>query len=102
MSLKTILADYAHCKHCGRVIAWDDWSYTHLDGWANCRKADKSDELDEAKHCEVLASHPINPQPASRDEAFQIPIIAFVVGEDGARHPWRKGDPIPILTITGR
>lgn len=95
------IPDYAYCKHCGRVIAWDDWCYTHLDGWANCRKTDKQDELNEAVHCEVETRCPIEPQPASVDEAYRLPILAFVIGEDGTKHPWRKGEPIPVLTITG-
>lgn len=91
---------YAHCKNCGRVIVDDDWCYVHLDGWANCRLPEKQDELDNSRVAEVLTSHPIDPQPASDTEARNIPIIAFVVDESGVRHPWRKGDPMPTLTIT--
>ncbi len=28
--------DFHYCKNCGEVIAWDDYSYVHLGGWADC------------------------------------------------------------------
>jgi hypothetical protein len=93
--------DYVYCKHCGRVLVWDDWSYVHLDGWANCRRKDDQTELDETTHAEVLKGYEIEPQPQSVAEAWSIPIIAFVIGEDGTKYPWRKGDPMPVLTVRG-
>lgn len=95
------LPDYAYCKHCGRVICWDDWSYMHLDGWANCRNPDKPDELAEGTHCEPLLTHPIEPQPAGLAAAMDIPRIGIVVGEDGAKHYWRRGEPMPVLKMNG-
>lgn len=28
--------DRSICRHCGQDIVWDDWSYVHLNGWADC------------------------------------------------------------------
>lgn len=92
---------YAYCKQCGRVIVFDDWCFVHLDGWANCRKRDDPGELDIAVHCDPLDGMPISPQPVSVADAYDIPILTVVIAEDGTKHYWSKGKPIPNLTITG-
>jgi hypothetical protein len=68
------LPDYAYCTGCGRVIAWDEYGYVHLDGWANCRSKDKPDKLDGNTHCQPDLEHPIVPQPKTWAKAYQIPI----------------------------
>lgn len=47
------LPDTGLCAHCSRPIVWDDWSYTHMDGWANCRDPQQPDKLG-TQHCALL------------------------------------------------
>ena len=69
------LLDYAYCKHCGRVLVWDDYGYTHLDGWAICRDPADQAKLSEALG-EPLLALPIDPQPKRITEAFSLPILS--------------------------
>lgn len=48
------LPDVTKCRHCLRTIVWDDWSYVHLDGWANCRDPNDLTKLAENTHCEPI------------------------------------------------